>query len=94
MCADPQCSFKQARDFLVGKEFECPYCGNHYIADYAILTLAIPHCPSCTKSRREKPNTKQLTELVLEQTGVDRMEETARRLREKLKEPIIVTTGE
>lgn len=49
MCADAECSWTRKKEFLIGKKFKCPFCGEEYIASYEALRRKIPHCPDCTQ---------------------------------------------
>lgn len=51
MCSDPLCSWTRRREYLVGKKFLCPYCGNEYIATSDSLRRKVPHCVDCTVTK-------------------------------------------
>jgi hypothetical protein len=58
MCADPECMWTRKREFLIGKKFKCPLCGELYLATLDMLRRKFPHCNDCTNKKE--------TETVLE----------------------------
>lgn len=48
MCADPECNWTRRKEFLVGKKFKCPLCGNPYLVSADMLRRKLPHCQDCT----------------------------------------------
>lgn len=51
MCADPLCMWTRRKEFLLGKKFICPYCGNEYLAKVETFRLKVPHCANCTNTK-------------------------------------------
>lgn len=49
MCADPECSWRDSKIYLVGKKSVCPYCTTVFNLGKTDLRLAKPWCGTCDK---------------------------------------------
>jgi len=65
-CAFPDCTHYLAKEFVIGKLSVCNRCGEDFIMTRASVSLAKPHCESCTKSPKaeEQRNIKDFLEKV------------------------------
>jgi hypothetical protein len=57
-CLDPECFYANHRDFLIGKKFMCPFCGDIYILTMDMARRKLPHCRKCTRPVSESFNKK------------------------------------
>lgn len=53
-CADPTCTWRDNKKFLIGKVFICYRCLKEYIATGKALNLSRPHCEMCTRGAAGK----------------------------------------
>lgn len=53
-CKYPRCSHYTNRQFLEGKEAECPKCKNSFILTWRHLRNKLPVCEFCSKSPKSR----------------------------------------
>lgn len=53
-CADPGCTYRENKAFLLNKMANCHLCGKDFILSSYALTLSRPHCDDCTKGEKRK----------------------------------------
>lgn len=69
MCADPECTWSRRKEFLLGKKFTCPFCGNPYLVDQDMLRRKFPHCKDCTAQKEvilQDPLMSKITENLVQ----------------------------
>lgn len=61
-CTKPNCNHYIRTSLAEGKLCECNRCGEPMILNKVAVTLTLPHCITCTKSR--KPNKKETLDAI------------------------------
>lgn len=71
-CSDPECTWRDSKEYLIGKQSRCPYCGTIFILTKTNIRLAKPWCGMCNK----KPlNTTDAFKLKAQEMMVDAIED-------------------
>jgi hypothetical protein len=51
MCADPHCTHKELREYLIGKASRCSNCKNEFVLTHEDLKRARPLCINCSNTK-------------------------------------------
>ena len=71
-CADPTCTWRENKVFLINKMATCYRCGEDFVLDSYALSLSRPHCQNCTKGAagRKFEEESKAGQKLLERLGV------------------------
>jgi hypothetical protein len=58
-CLHPDCTHFAKRSLIIGKRASC-VCGEPFVLDYDQLKLRRPHCPRCTRGKKQQ----QIVDLI------------------------------